>query len=147
MTYTQQKYPGVHTVVDVATLTGAMVVALGEYFGGVFTPDDALAADLNRLGKECDEEIWRMPLGPLYTKELEHPECDLASTGKGRAGGSCTAAAFLEHFVEKGVKWAHIDIAGVGMIEAARGHRAKGGTGWGVQLLTRWLEENGAKKS
>ena len=141
MTYAQKKYKGVHTMIDVATLTGAMVVALGEYFGGVFTTSEALGKELAVVGKAVDEEVWRMPLGPLYTKELEHPECDIASTGKGRAGGSCTAAAFLEHFVEKDVAWAHIDIAGVGMIESARGHRARGGTGWGVQLLARWLQD------
>jgi len=76
---------------------------------------------------------------------LDHPECDIASTGKGRDAGSSTAAAFLEKFVEEGVEWAHLDIAGVGMLDAPQAHREKGGTGWGVQLLTKWVQENHAK--
>merc|ERR1712232_189862 len=116
MTHVQREFKGVDTMFDFATLTGAIIVALGEYTAGLFCNDDQVAADMHTLGARTDERVWRMPLYAEYNEELrKNPHCDLVSTGKGPEGSSCTAAAFLSNFVEDGVKWAHFDIAGASM--------------------------------
>merc|ERR1712072_1347673 len=125
---------------DFATLTGACVVALGPYAAGMYSTDDAVAQDMFGLGLRTGERVWRMPLFGEYNDEIRsNPQCDLQSTGKGPAGGSCTAAAFLSNFVEEGVKWAHFDIAGAAMPAEPRGHINAGGNGWGVELVLRYI--------
>ncbi|KAH8921199.1 hypothetical protein BT69DRAFT_1351812 [Atractiella rhizophila] len=100
-----------HSIVDVATLTGAQAVALGEIYSGVFTNDDSLWKELAKAGEVEDDPFWRMPLSPLYTKQLSSSPADLCNIG-GRDAGACTAAAFLKEFVGDHPRWAHIDIAG-----------------------------------
>ena len=110
-----QEHHSPDTVIDVATLTGACVVALGEYTAGLFANNDHLAEALADAGDGCFERCWRLPILPEHTEELKGGYADLRSIGAGREGGSCTAAAFLGEFVRDGVAWAHLDIAGAGM--------------------------------
>jgi len=120
-------------VIDIATLTGACVVALGHINSGLFSPQDALAAELLSAGRAADDPAWRMPLDEEYQDQLKSNFADMANIG-GRAGGSITAACFLSRFT-KDYAWAHLDIAGT----AHRGGAAKGATGRPVPLLTEFL--------
>lgn len=138
LSWTQARYSDVRAVVDVATLTGACVVALGEYAAGVFANDagKSLATDLTVLGEEVGEVLHPLPILPGHRKEIsEHEHADVCSTGATRWGGACTAAAFLERFIDEGTPWAHMDIAGPGMASAERGVVPKGGTGFGAATL------------
>lgn len=130
-------------IIDVATLTGACVVALGEYSAGLFTNSDALASGLQKAGDQVFERCWRMPILPEHTAEIENKDngtySDLKSTGKSKSGGACTAAAFLQKYIEPGVEWAHLDIAGPAMSSQQRKWICKGGTGFGAQLLIDYL--------
>ncbi len=127
-------------MIDLATLTGAVIIALGEHNAGVFCNDDALA---KTLLKACDAEgegAWRMPLGKPYAKQLKSRVADLKNVG-GRPGGSVTAAEFLHRFVKDGVPWAHIDIAGVASLSKASDFGPEGATGWGVMSLNRLVAD------
>jgi len=130
-------------VIDVATLTGAIVIALGEEIAGLFSNDDALARELGEAGNRTFERVWRLPLCKEYKEQLKSSIADLKSCG-GREGGSITAALFLQEFVEK-IPWAHLDIAGVAFYDKERRYHPKGGTGVGVRLLVDFLE-NRCKK-
>jgi leucyl aminopeptidase len=128
-------------VVDLATLTGAILVALGPWTGGLFSNDDALADELLAAARASGESLWRMPLPPEMEELIKSPIADLKNTG-GRFGGSINAALFLQHFVgtaKKKVPWAHLDIAGPASIDRERGYSARGGTGAGVRLLAEWI--------
>ncbi len=130
------------TIVDIATLTGAMPVALGKKIAGLFASDDALAAQLLAAGEESGERAWRMPLVDDYRRSLDSPIADLRNIGQPKlklGGGSITAALFLREFTG-GLPWAHLDIAGTGRSDGDDCELTKGGTGYGVRLLTRWLE-------
>jgi leucyl aminopeptidase len=130
-------------IVDIATLTGAMPVALGKRIAGVFCNDDELAAQLSAASEASGERSWRMPLVEDYRQALDSPIADLRNIGQPKlklGGGSITAALFLREFAG-GRPWAHLDIAGSGRIDADDDELTKGGTGYGVRLLTRWLEE------
>ena len=124
-------------VVDLATLTGAILVALGPWTAGLFSNDDALADELLAAARTAGEPIWRMPLPPEMEELIKSPVADLKNTG-GRYGGSINAALFLQHFVGK-VPWAHLDIAGPASLDKERGYNARGGTGAGVRLLAEWI--------
>ena len=128
------------TIVDLATLTGAMIISLGHEHGGIFANDDDLAAQLVSAGKAVDEKLWRMPMGEAYDKLIESPIADMKNIGP-REAGSITAAQFIGRFVEEGVKWAHLDIAG--MVWAAKPGTLweKGATGYGVRLLDRFVRD------
>jgi leucyl aminopeptidase len=131
LTYVARFEPS--TVIDLATLTGACVIALGHHHSGLFTKDDALAQDLLRAGQDTLDTCWRMPLDDEYQEQLKSPFADMANIG-GRPGGSITAACFLARFA-KGYAWAHLDIAGTAWKSGA----AKGSTGRPVPMLTRFL--------
>ena len=133
-------------IVDLATLTGAMIVSLGHESGGLFANDDALAAQLIAAGEATGDHLWRMPLGEAYDKLIDSPIADMKNVGP-REGGSITAAQFIARFVKPGVKWAHLDIAG--MVWAAKDGAlwAKGATGYGVRLLENFVAENFEAKS
>ncbi|WP_307845646.1 leucyl aminopeptidase [Planomonospora sp. ID67723] len=135
-------------MVDVATLTGAISIALGKSLGAVFASDDELADELARAGETSGERLWRMPLIEDYTPALESSVADLANIEAGSAygAGSITAALFLREFTGKR-PWAHLDIAGVGRSTADEGILAKGATGFGVRLLLEWLTAGGAGRS
>ena len=135
LSYVQEKY-NPHTIIDLATLTGAMMVALGGEYTGTFANDDDLWKALDKSAKIGHEKIWRMPLDQVWSDEVISTVADLRNMGKTRYAGANTAAAFLEHFIDKDRKWAHMDIAGTAWIRADKPTTPKYGTGVGVRTLT-----------
>ncbi len=138
--YTQDRFKP-QVMIDLATLTGAIMVALGQVYGGLFSNDDKLAKQLATAGEAVDERLWRLPLADAYDKQLESPAADMANISGGRWGGSITAAQFLQRFINK-VPWAHLDIAGVAWSKKAKSPMEKGSTAFGVQLLDRFVRDN-----
>jgi len=128
------------TLIDLATLTGAMLVSLGHEHGGLFSNDDALADGLLGAGKASGDALWRLPLGDAYDKLIDSPIADMKNTG-GRYAGSITAAQFIKRFVDEGVAWAHLDIAGMVWADKPGPVWDKGATGYGVRLLDRFVAE------
>ncbi|KGB51640.1 putative cytosol aminopeptidase [Sphingopyxis sp. LC81] len=128
-------------IVDLATLTGAMVISLGHEYAGIFANDDKLAADLLAAGEASNNKLWRFPLSPAYDKLIDSPIADMKNIGP-REGGSITAAQFLKRFVDEGVAWAHLDIAGMAWADKDGPVWAKGATGYGVRLLDRYIAAN-----
>src|SRR5438874_3195275 len=124
-------------IVDLATLTGAILVALGPWTAGLFSNDDALAGEVQAAAKAAGEPVWRMPLPPEMEELIKSPIADLKNTG-GRHGGSINAALFLQHFVGE-TPWVHLDIAGPSSLDKERGYNPRGGTGAGVRLIAEWL--------
>jgi len=125
-------------MIDVATLTGAVMVALGPWATGVFTRDDELAGEIRDAGHESGELMWRLPLLPEHTKMMQSKVGDLKNTGGQHAGGS-TAAAFLAEFAGE-TPWVHLDIAGSGMTSQSTPYHRGGGTGVGVRTLLAWIQ-------
>lgn len=138
--WAQEEFDPAH-VVDFATLTGAMMVALGNEHGGLFANDDALADRLVAAGKTTDDKLWRMPLGPEYDKLINSPIADMKNIG-GRWAGSITAAQFLQRFIKKGVAWAHCDIAGMVWSDKPGATHEKGATGYGARLIDQFVADN-----
>lgn len=126
-------------IIDVATLTGAQRVALGDEVGGLFATTDELATQLIRAGEVTGESLWRLPLVDSYERQLESDVADLRNIGKGGGAGSITAALFLRRFVGDR-PWAHLDIAGPGRSDQARGYVTKGATAFGARTLVQFLE-------
>jgi leucyl aminopeptidase len=140
LTWAQRRYkPAV--VIDLATLTGAMIISLGHEYGGMFANDDSLAGQLYAAGTASGDLLWRMPMNDNYNKIMDSQIADMKNSAS-REGGSITAACFLQRFVEEGVKWAHLDIAGMVWSEKAGHLYDKGATGYGVALLDRYLADN-----
>ncbi len=127
-------------IVDLATLTGAILVALGQDHAGLFSNDDDLSEKLIAAGRETGEKLWRMPLGPAYDKLIDSKFADMKNTG-GRHAGSITAAQFLQRYVN-GTPWAHLDIAGTGMGSPIGDVNQSWGSGFGVRLLDRLVADN-----
>ncbi|WP_072391177.1 leucyl aminopeptidase [Hyphomicrobium sp. CS1GBMeth3] len=138
--YAQERFKP-RLVIDLATLTGAIMVALGKDFAGLFANDDKLADQLLAAAKETGEKVWRMPLDKSYDKLLDSKNADIKNMG-GRWGGACTAAAFIKRFIKKDVPWAHLDIAGTAMDAPRNEINTSWGSGWGVQLLDRFVADN-----
>lgn len=128
---------GVDAIVDLATLTGACVVALGDDIAGLWSPDDAVANQLLAAGEKGGEKYWRMPLEDKYFEGLKALHADMKNTGP-RAGGSITAALFLKQFVDK-TPWAHLDIAGPVWTDKDKGYNPAGATGFAVRTLVNWV--------
>ena len=128
-------------MVNLATLTGAIMVALGETTGGLFSNNDKLAERLRTAGLKVGEKIWRLPLGPEYDELLKSDVADMQNISSGRWGGSITAAQFLQRFVND-VPWAHLDIAGVATASKPTDTCPKGGSGFGVRLLDTMVREH-----
>jgi leucyl aminopeptidase len=126
-------------MVDLATLTGAIMVALGTEYAGMFSNNDELAERLSKVGLETGERVWRMPLGPEYDKQIDSQFADMKNTGT-RNGGSITAAQFLQRFVD-GTPWVHLDIAGTAMGAPKTEINQSWGSGYGVRLLERLVAE------
>lgn len=127
-------------MVDLATLTGAMIISLGHEYGGMFANDDTLASQLANAGSVTGDKLWRMPLGTSYDKLIDSPIADMKNIGP-REAGSITAAQFLQRFVKNGTPWAHLDIAGM-VWSNKPGHTwDKGATGYGVRLLDRFVRD------
>ena len=126
-------------MIDLATLTGAIMVALGQEYAGMFANDDKLAERLTKAGEATGERVWRMPLGPEYDKMIDSKFADMKNTG-GRWGGAITAAQLLQRFVGK-TPWAHLDIAGTALGSPQTEINKSWSAGWGVQLLDRLVED------
>lgn len=127
-------------MINLATLTGAIIVALGHEYAGMFSNDDKLCDRLTKAGNETGERVWRMPLGPEYDKMIDSKFADMKNTG-GRYGGSITAAQFLHRFVGK-TPWAHLDIAGTAMGSPQTDINKSWSSGWGVRLLDQLVSDH-----
>ena len=139
--YVQEEYKP-KAIVDLATLTGAIIISLGHEHGGLFSNDDTLAGELLAAGTASGETLWRLPLGDPYDKMLKSKFADMRNIG-GRAAGSITAAQFLQRFINKGTPWAHLDIAGVAWREGDKAPTDPSwASGFGPRLLSRWIAEN-----
>jgi len=138
ITYAQRSFKP-KVLVDLATLTGAILISLGHEFGGLFTPDDALAGQLLAAGEESGDKLWRQPLAEAFDRLIDSPIADMKNVGP-REGGSIIAAKFIQRFVDDGVAWAHLDIAGMAWSDKAATTLDKGATGFGVRLIDRFVE-------
>jgi leucyl aminopeptidase len=127
-------------MINLATLTGAIIVALGTEYAGLFSNNDELSARLTEAGDATGERLWRLPLGPEYDKLIDSKFADVKNTG-GRNAGSITAAQFLQRFVDK-TPWAHLDIAGTGMASPQTDINKSWGSGFGVRLLDRLVADH-----
>lgn len=139
--YAQDKYKP-KLIVDLATLTGAIVIALGEEYAGLFSNDDALCDKLTKAGKDTNERLWRFPLGEEYDKMIDSPIADMQNISNGRGAGSITAAQFLQRFIKDKTPWAHLDIAGMAWTKKDKDVCPKGATAFGVRLLNKFVEDN-----
>ena len=138
LTYAKEKYnPDV--IIDLATLTGACIVALGYPVAGLFSNNDKLAEEIFQAGQQSGEKVWRMPLWEVYDEQIKSEVADVNNTG-GRGAGAVTAAKFLEKFIDGHEKWAHIDIAGPSFLPKSSG-KVFGGSGFGVSLLVEVLKK------
>jgi leucyl aminopeptidase len=140
MTWAQKEFAP-KTMVDLATLTGAMMIALGVEHGGLFSNSDALADKLAAAGKASGDKLWRFPLSPEYDKLIDSPIADMKNVGP-RLAGSITAAQFLQRYVDDGVEWAHLDIAGMVWADKPGATWDKGATGYGVRLIDTFVRDN-----
>jgi leucyl aminopeptidase len=139
VTYVQRNFkPG--TIIDLATLTGAILISLGHEWAGVFSNDDELAGRLLEAGQESSDKLWRMPLAEPFDRLIDSPIADVKNVGP-REGGSITAAHFIQRFIDEGVRWAHIDMAGKAWSDKAGTTYDKGATGFGVRLLDQYVED------
>ncbi|MDR1391317.1 MAG: leucyl aminopeptidase [Holosporales bacterium] len=139
--YTKEKY-NPKIVIDFATLTGAIQVALGHEFAGIFSNSDKLFQELEKAGNCVGEKLWRLPLHPSYEEDIKSEVADIRNVGSGRGAGSITAALFLKHFIDPNVEWAHIDIAATEWDTKARALSQKGATGFGVRLLDEFVAQH-----
>jgi leucyl aminopeptidase len=127
-------------VIDLATLTGAVIIALGHEFGGLFSNDDQLVEQLVAAGLESGEKLWRLPLVDEYNKQIDSDAADMKNISGDRGAGSAIGAVFLKRFV-KDAKWAHLDIAGVAWGKKDKSTTPKGATAFGVRLLDRFVSD------
>ena len=144
--YTKTKFSP-ELIVDLATLTGAIIVSLADIYAGIFSNDDNLAKQLISAGDKTSELLWRMPIGDSYDEMINSDIADMKNVGSGRGAGSTTAAQFLKRFIDdkdvkKQVKWAHLDIAGVAWKGKGDAFAVKGATGFGVRLLNQFIIDN-----
>ncbi|WP_020399090.1 leucyl aminopeptidase [Kordiimonas gwangyangensis] len=137
--YTQDRFKP-KTMIDLATLTGAIIITLGHEHAGIFTDNEEIATQLSKAGLDTGDKVWRLPLHKNYDKMIDCPTADMKNIG-GRAAGSITAAQFLRRFTND-VPWCHIDIAGTVWSEKDLPLSEKGGTGYGVRLLDRFVADN-----
>lgn len=138
--YAQDRFAP-RAMVNLATLTGAMMIALGHEYAGVYANDDAFWSAIEAVAKAEGEGAWRMPLGKGYAETLKSNVADVKNVGS-REGGACVAAEFLRRFVKDGTPWAHFDIAGVTSLKTDQTLSPKGATGWGVMTLNRLIAEH-----
>ena len=135
-----QKYFKVTTTIDIATLTGAICVALGSSYGGLFANDDIHAKNLINAGNEYFEQHWRMPICPKVAKTMIGTLSDLINHGKTLGGGAIQSATFLENFVQKGLKWAYLNIASMMVAETRDGMYDFGSRGFGCATMIHFVK-------
>ena len=136
--YTQDRFKP-QCMLDLATLTGAIVVALGSHKAGMFSNSDSMCEALLKSAERTGEKVWRLPMGPEYDEMINCDIADMKNISDGREAGSTTAAQFLQRFVND-VPWVHLDIAGVAWAKKATHLTPKGAVGWGIRLLNDWIE-------
>ena len=141
LTYTERKYKP-KFIIDLATLTGAIIVSLGSEYAGLFSNDDKLSKQIIKAGKEVDEKLWRMPLHKNYDKLINSKNADMQNINYVGGAGSTTAAQFLQRFILNKTPWAHLDIAGMAFSKYGGSLNSGGATGFGVRLLNKLIEEN-----
>jgi len=139
ITYVQRTYKP-KTIIDLATLTGAILVSLGHEWAGLFSDNDELAGQLATAGDQSGDKLWRMPMAEPFDRLIDSPIADIKNVGP-REGGSITAAHFIQRFVDDGVRWAHIDMAGMAWSDKASATYDKGATGYGVRLLDQYVAD------
>jgi leucyl aminopeptidase len=141
LTYTEKKYKP-KFIVDLATLTGAIIVSLGSEYAGLFSNDDKLSEQLIKAGKQTEEKVWRMPLNKNFDKLIDSKNADMQNINYVGGAGSTTAAQFLQRFILNKTPWAHLDIAGMAFSKYGGALNSGGATGYGVRLLNKLVEEN-----
>ena len=139
LTYLQANYKP-SAIVDLATLTGAIIISLGHEYAGLFSNNEDLAAQLTKAGEESGDKLWRMPMGEVFDRMIDSPIADMKNVG-GREAGSITAAQFIQRFVDDGNAWAHIDMAGKAWSDKPNSTQDKGATGFGVRLLDQFVAD------
>jgi leucyl aminopeptidase len=139
--YAEQKFHP-RCIIDLATLTGAIITALGHEYAGLFSNDDKLSEQLTTAGKTVGEGLWRFPLGDAYDKDIDCAIADMRNIGTKGEAGSITAAQFLQRYIKKGTPWAHLDIAGMAWQHRDKPLAPKGATAFGVRLLNQFVAEN-----
>ena len=141
ITFTEKKFKP-NFIIDLATLTGAIVVALGSEYAGLFSNDDKLSKQLFNAGEKVDEKVWRLPLHENYNKLMNSKNADMQNINYVGGAGSTTAAQFLQRFIINKTPWAHLDIAGMAFSKYAGSLNSSGATGYGVRLLNKFIEDN-----
>ena len=139
VTYVQRNFKP-STIIDLATLTGAILISLGHEWAGLFSNNDELASQLQHVGEDSGDRLWRMPLGESFDRLIDSPIADMKNVGP-REGGSITAAQFIQRYVDNGVRWAHIDMAGKAWSDKPGSTYEKGATGFGVRLLDEYVAD------
>ena len=141
ITYTEKKFKP-RFIIDLATLTGAIIVSLGSEYAGLFSNDDKLSKQLIEAGKNVEEKVWRMPLNKNYDKLIDSKNADMQNINYVGGAGSTTAAQFLQRFILNKTPWAHLDIAGMAFSKYGGALNSGGATGYGVRLLNKLIEDN-----
>ncbi len=141
LTYTEEKFKP-SLIIDLATLTGAIIVALGSEYAGLWSNNEKLSKQLLDAGAQVDEKVWRMPLNENYNKLMNSKNADMQNINYVGGAGSTTAAQFLQRFIINKTPWAHLDIAGMAFSKYAGALNSGGATGYGVRLLNKFIEEN-----
>jgi leucyl aminopeptidase len=141
LTYTEKKYKP-KFIVDLATLTGAIIVSLGSEYAGLFSNDDKISDQLSKAGEKVGEKVWRMPLNENYDKLINSKKADMQNINYVGGAGSATAAQFLQRFILNKTPWAHLDIAGMAFSKYGGALNSGGATGYGVRLLNQLIEDN-----
>jgi leucyl aminopeptidase len=141
LTYTEKKYKP-KFIVDLATLTGAIIVSLGSEYAGLFSNDDKISDQLTKAGEKVGEKVWRMPLNDNYDKLIDSKKADMQNINYVGGAGSTTAAQFLQRFILNKTPWAHLDIAGMAFSKYGGALNSGGATGYGVRLLNQLIEDN-----
>ena len=141
ITYTEKKFKP-RFIIDLATLTGAIIVSLGSEYAGLFSNDDKLSKQIIDAGKNVEEKVWRMPLNKNYDKLIDSKNADMQNINYVGGAGSTTAAQFLQRFILNKTPWAHLDIAGMALSKYGGALNSGGATGYGVRLLNKLIEDN-----
>ena len=140
LTFTEKKF-NPKFIIDLATLTGAIIVSLGSEYAGLFSNDDKLSKQIFEVGKKVDEKVWRMPLHKNYDKLIDSKNADMQNINYVGGAGSTTAAQFLQRFILNKTSWAHLDIAGMAFSKYGGAFNSGGATGFGVRLLNKLIED------
>ena len=141
LSFTEKKFKP-KSIIDLATLTGAIIMALGEEYAGLFSNNNELSSKIEKAGEKVGEKVWRLPLHENYDKLMNSPIADIQNINYAGGAGSITAAQFLQRFILNKTPWAHLDIAGMAFSKKAANLNPSGATGFGVRLLNKFIEEN-----